>query len=59
MRRNLYQRLIFTGPIDEYFEFRFGKLPYRSLRFEHVTLDKRSISRWRSSIIRRPRPIRG
>lgn len=35
-----YRRLIFTGPIDEYFNFRFGKLPYRSLRFEHVTLDK-------------------
>ncbi|MDP3067573.1 MAG: UDP-galactopyranose mutase, partial [Methylocystis sp.] len=36
-----YKRLIFTGPIDEYFDFRFGKLPYRSLRFEHVTLDER------------------
>ncbi|RNJ50766.1 UDP-galactopyranose mutase [Methylocystis hirsuta] len=36
-----YRRLIFTGPIDEYFNFRFGNLPYRSLRFEHVTLDKR------------------
>ncbi|WP_292531224.1 UDP-galactopyranose mutase [Methylocystis sp.] len=35
-----YRRLIFTGPIDEYFNFRFGKLPYRSLRFEHITLDK-------------------
>jgi len=35
-----HRRLIFTGPIDEYFGFRFGKLPYRSLRFEHVTLDK-------------------
>ena len=32
-------RLIFTGPIDEYFDYRFGKLPYRSLRFEHETLD--------------------
>ena len=31
--------LIFTGPIDEYFGFRFGKLPYRSLRFEHKTID--------------------
>jgi UDP-galactopyranose mutase len=31
--------LIFTGPIDEYFDFRFGKLPYRSLRFEHRTVD--------------------
>jgi UDP-galactopyranose mutase len=35
-----YRRVIFTGPIDEYFGFRFGKLPYRSLRFEHVTLDE-------------------
>jgi UDP-galactopyranose mutase len=34
-----YRRLIFTGPIDEYFDYRYGKLPYRSLRFEHVTLD--------------------
>ena len=25
----------YTGPIDEYFDFRYGKLPYRSLRFEH------------------------
>jgi UDP-galactopyranose mutase len=35
-----YKRLIFTGPIDEYFDHRFGKLPYRSLRFEHSTLDQ-------------------
>ena len=32
--------LVFTGPIDEYFGFRFGKLPYRSLRFEHKVLDQ-------------------
>jgi UDP-galactopyranose mutase len=30
-----YKRLIYTGPIDEFFHFRLGKLPYRSLRFEH------------------------
>jgi UDP-galactopyranose mutase len=35
-----HKRVIFTGPIDEYFDYRYGKLPYRSLRFEHVTLDK-------------------
>ena len=29
--------IVFTGPIDEYFGYRFGKLPYRSLRFEHET----------------------
>jgi UDP-galactopyranose mutase len=35
-----HRRVIYCGPIDEYFNFQFGKLPYRSLRFEHVTLDK-------------------
>jgi UDP-galactopyranose mutase len=29
-----FDKLIFTGPIDEYFDCCFGKLPYRSLRFE-------------------------
>jgi UDP-galactopyranose mutase len=33
-------KVIFTGPIDEYFDYRYGKLPYRSLRFQHQTLDK-------------------
>ena len=32
--------IIYTGPIDEYFDFRFGRLPYRSLRFDHRTLDQ-------------------
>lgn len=35
-----YDHLVFTGPIDEYFDYRFGKLPYRSLRFEHETLEQ-------------------
>jgi UDP-galactopyranose mutase len=30
-------KVIFTGPIDEYFGFCFGKLPYRSLEFKHET----------------------
>ncbi len=29
-----YSKLIYTGPLDEYFDHRFGVLPYRSLRFE-------------------------
>lgn len=32
--------VVFTGPIDEYFGFRFGRLPYRSLRFEHKVVDQ-------------------
>ncbi|AGB45151.1 UDP-galactopyranose mutase [Mesorhizobium australicum WSM2073] len=35
-----YKRLIFTGPVDEYFGYCYGRLPYRSLRFEHKTLQK-------------------
>ena len=31
---------IYTGPVDEYFGWRFGKLPYRSLKFVHSTIDK-------------------
>ena len=34
-----YDRMVYTGPIDEFYQHRFGKLPYRSLRFEHETLD--------------------
>lgn len=32
--------LIYTGAIDAFFDHRFGRLPYRSLRFEHETLDQ-------------------
>ncbi|RDE06159.1 UDP-galactopyranose mutase [Sphingomonas aracearum] len=35
-----YDQLVYTGPIDEYFDHCHGKLPYRSLRFEHRTLDE-------------------
>ena len=35
-----YRELIFTGPVDEYFELRYGKLPYRSLEFRHETRDQ-------------------
>ncbi|MGI4798228.1 MAG: UDP-galactopyranose mutase [Janthinobacterium lividum] len=31
--------LIYTGPVDGYFDHRFGKLPYRSLEFRHETRD--------------------
>jgi UDP-galactopyranose mutase len=36
----LADHIIYTGPIDEYFDFRFGRLPYRSLKFDHQTLEK-------------------
>src|SRR5690606_34908654 len=36
----LAPRTIFTGPIDAYFDHRFGPLPYRSLDFRHETLNR-------------------
>jgi len=37
--RARFRHVVFTGPIDAFFEDRFGKLPYRSLRFEFETHD--------------------
>jgi len=31
-------RIVFTGKIDEYYDYRFGKLEYRTVRFEQETL---------------------
>lgn len=33
-----YDHLIYTGPIDAFYNHQFGHLPYRSLRFEHENL---------------------
>ena len=33
-----WKRLIYSGPIDAFFNFRHGRLPYRSLEFRHVNL---------------------
>jgi len=35
-----YDHLIYTGPIDEYYDHCFGQLPYRSVRFEPETLSQ-------------------
>jgi UDP-galactopyranose mutase len=32
-----FEEVIYTGPIDEFFDYRFGKLPYRSLDFHFET----------------------
>ena len=29
-----FDKIIYTGPIDYFFDYKFGKLPYRSIRFE-------------------------
>ena len=35
---NSYDKVVYTGMLDEYFDFRLGHLEYRSLRFETDTL---------------------
>ena len=37
-----YKRLIFTGPIDEFFDYKFGKLPYRSVKFNFIDLKQKN-----------------
>ena len=32
-------KIVFTGKIDEYYDYRFGKLDYRTVRFETETID--------------------
>jgi UDP-galactopyranose mutase len=36
MNRTGSNKIIYTGPIDEYFDFIHGELPYRSLRFDEA-----------------------
>ncbi|RRV10606.1 UDP-galactopyranose mutase [Pseudomonas sp. v388] len=35
-----YRHLVYCGPIDEYFDCCYGRLPYRSLEFHHETFDQ-------------------
>ena len=34
-----YKKLIYTGPIDKYFNYQFGPLEYKTVEFEHMRLD--------------------
>ena len=34
-----FDKMVYTGPIDYFFDYKFGKLPYRSIRFEWENLD--------------------
>ncbi|MBI6080574.1 UDP-galactopyranose mutase [Clostridium perfringens] len=37
---SLANKIVFTGMIDEFYDYKFGELEYRSLRFENETLDE-------------------
>jgi UDP-galactopyranose mutase len=34
-----HREVVYTGPVDEFFDYRYGKLPYRSLEFRFETVD--------------------
>ncbi|HMN23462.1 MAG TPA: UDP-galactopyranose mutase [Ignavibacteriaceae bacterium] len=36
-----FDKMIYTGPIDYFFDYKFGKLPYRSIRFEFRNLNQK------------------
>ena len=36
---SLAKNIIYTGPIDQFFDFKYGKLEYRTVRFENETID--------------------
>lgn len=33
-----WRHMVYTGPVDAFFNYKYGKLPYRSLQFQHVTV---------------------
>ena len=36
-----FKKMIYTGPIDYYYDYCYGKLPYRSLEFKFETLEQK------------------
>jgi UDP-galactopyranose mutase len=38
-----YREMVYTGPIDQFFGYRLGKLPYRSLKFHHETIAQEQV----------------
>ena len=43
LQSRTFRHIIYTGPIDEFFDFRHGHLPYRSLRFENESFGPESL----------------
>ena len=37
--KDIAEKIVFTGPIDQYYDYKFGELEYRSVRFENEILD--------------------
>ncbi|MDB5899661.1 MAG: glf [Ramlibacter sp.] len=35
-----WKHMVYSGPVDAFYDYKYGKLPYRSLRFEHVNVPR-------------------
>lgn len=35
-----FREMVYSGPVDEFFDYQFGKLSYRSLEFKHQTIER-------------------
>jgi UDP-galactopyranose mutase len=40
IKRVRFREMVYTGPVDEFFHYQYGKLPYRSLEFKHETYEE-------------------
>ena len=47
-----FDRIFYTGPIDEYYDYKFGELSYRSVNFELETYDREFYQR--NSVVNYP-----
>ncbi len=45
LRKVKFKEIIYSGPVDEFFDFKYGRLPYRSLHFQHETLNREYLQR--------------
>lgn len=45
-RPHKFKYIIYTGSIDEFFNYKFGELPYRSLFFRHITYKQKFYQKW-------------
>ncbi|MCR5548017.1 MAG: UDP-galactopyranose mutase [Bacteroidales bacterium] len=45
---DLAERIVYTGPVDAFYDYRFGHLSWRSLSFEHETVD---IPNWQGNAV--------
>lgn len=49
MDRSLFERVVYTGPVDEYFDFSLGNLEWRTVRFEDELME--GVENWQGNAV--------